>query len=122
MSESRREEWAEEGPSLRSEPDGRRAGRPLVTRGKGYGGAREARAIGVVAENIEHMNTARSAGSELILTGQRPKLVASPPHPTGTSLRATRPRRWRAEEEGRREVSGVWWWQQWEWRWQPVTC
>jgi len=63
MSESRREEWVEEGPSVRSEPDGRRAGRPLVTRGRGYGGGREPRAIGVVAENREHLNTARGANS-----------------------------------------------------------
>jgi hypothetical protein len=76
MSESRRDEWVEEGPSVRSEPEGRRAGRPLVRRGEEYGGGREPRAIGSW-QRTWNIGTQRSAGSEGVLTGQRAELVAA---------------------------------------------
>ena len=119
MSESRREEWVDEGPSVRSEPDGRRAGRPLVRRGRGHGGAREAQAIGRW-QRTWNIGTQRSAGSEGVLTGQRAELVAA------LVVQRKRIAERRAQDVGElrrrewREVRGAWWWQQWQW--QPVTC
>ena len=63
MSESRREEWAEEGPSVRSEPDGRRAGRPLVTRGEGAWGMGDCAVMNTQEHTAELRGTQRSAGS-----------------------------------------------------------